>query len=162
MFVRWSLCGLLRVWRKADPLLLCLLFLLRFCLLVLLPCLLVLLCLLRLLGDLLWFLLFFLRRCFSCLLPRRLPVAGLAAEDLGVLLLRPVQPEGHRRRQDAVLLHHLLVVVDVNGPFGPVAVVSLLEVLHDIDQPLVQAAADGRAAGMALDGTGLELGAVPV
>ena len=79
-----------------------------------------------------------------------------------MLLLRPVQPEGHGCRQDAVLLHHLLVVVDVNGPFGPVAVVSLLEVLDDIDQPLVQVAADELAAGMALDAFGLELGAVPV
>ena len=79
-----------------------------------------------------------------------------------MLLLRPVQPEGHRCRQDAVLLHHLLVIIDVNGPFCPVAVVSLLEVLYNIDQPLVQAATVGRAAGVALNAFGLELGAVPI
>ena len=79
-----------------------------------------------------------------------------------MLLLSPVQPEGHRCRQDAELLHHLLVAVDVSGPFGPVAVVSLPEVLHDIDQPLVQVAAGELAAGMALDAFGLEPGAVAI
>ena len=54
------------------------------------------------------------------------------------------------------------VAVDVSGPFGPVAVVSLPEVLHDINQPLVQVAAGELAAGMALDAFGLEPGAVAI